>query len=95
MELSIRNNTINQHFETELEGESAYIEYRMHNDAIVLMHTWVPPVLEGRGIAAALAKWALEWVKKHKVPLIVYCPYVTAWMKRHPEYNDLLQAPLA
>jgi uncharacterized protein len=91
MDLSITNNTTNQRFETEVEGEKAFIEYRYKGDTIALMHTLVPPPLEGRGIAGALAKWALEWVKEHRVPLLVYCPYVTAWMKRHPEYDGLLQ----
>jgi predicted GNAT family acetyltransferase len=91
MDLSIHNNKTNQQFETEVEGEKAFIEYRMKGDAIALMHTWVPPALEGRGIASQLAHWVLEWVKEHKLPLVVYCPYVTVWMKKHPEYDGLLR----
>ncbi|RYZ20536.1 MAG: N-acetyltransferase [Chitinophagaceae bacterium] len=91
--MEIRNNPSARRFETEVDGEAAFIEYRMQGDIIALLHTWVPPALEGRGIAGALAKWSLEWVKEHKVPLLVYCPYVKKWMEKHPEYDGLLQKP--
>ncbi|RYY90893.1 MAG: N-acetyltransferase [Chitinophagaceae bacterium] len=83
--MTIHNNPTNQRFETVVDGETAYIEYRMKGDAIALMHTWVPEVLEGRGIASALTKWTLEWVKEKGMPLLVYCPYVKGWMERHGE----------
>ena len=93
MTYNIHNNPSSQHIETEADSEKAFIEYRMKDDAIALMHTFVPPALEGRGIAAALTNWALEYVKHEASPLIVYCPYIAAYMKKHPEYDTLLQNP--
>lgn len=90
--ITIVNNEQNLHFETKLEdGEYAFIEYRLHNNAVFLMHTEVPEKFNGKGIAGALAKYALEYVREKKLQLVVYCPYVKAYMKRHPEYNDLLE----
>jgi len=92
-EIKISNNEQNLHFETKLDGgEYAFVEYRWHKEALVLMHTLVPEGHEGKGIAGALAKFALEYAKEKKLPLMVYCPYVRAYMKRHPEYDNLLAA---
>lgn len=55
-----------------------------------LMHTFVPEILEGRGIASSLAHHALEWAREHKKPVVVYCPYVATYLKRHPEYNEVI-----
>lgn len=90
-EIKIFNNEQRQHFETKLDdGEYGFIEYRWHKGALVLMHTLVPEKYEGKGIASALAKFALEYAKDKKLGLIVYCPYVKAYMKRHAEYDYLL-----
>lgn len=89
--IQINNNEKNLHFETALDnGEFAFIEYRWHHKDLVLMHTWVPEGFEGKGIASALAKFALEYAKQHNLKVIVYCPYVNAYLKRHPEYQSLL-----
>lgn len=90
-EIKIFNNEPRHHFETLLgNGEYAFIENRWRKGALVLMHTLVPEQYEGKGIAGALAKFALEYAREKKLALVVYCPYVKAYMKRHPEYDDLL-----
>ncbi|MES2850944.1 MAG: GNAT family N-acetyltransferase [Bacteroidota bacterium] len=90
-EIKIFNNEQRLHFETKLDdGEYGFIEYRWHKGALVLMHTSVPEKYEGKGIASALAKFALDHARNKKLKLIVYCPYVRGYMKRHTEYDDLL-----
>lgn len=89
--IKIFNNEQRLHFETLLDdGDYAYIEYRWLKGTLVLMHTLVPEKHEGKGIAAALAKFALEYARNNKLMLLVYCPYVKGYMQRHPEYNGLL-----
>src|SRR6476620_5153545 len=87
---TVINNEQQQRFEIHLGEEVAFLEYRFHKNDIALMHTFVPEPLEGRGLAAALAKYSLEWAREHKKPVMVYCPYVGAYLKRHPEYNDIV-----
>jgi uncharacterized protein len=90
-EIKIFNSEQHQHFETKLDnGEYGFIEYRWHKGTLVLMHTLVPEKYEGKGIASAIAKFALEYAREKKLQLIVYCPYVRAYMMRHPEYDNLL-----
>jgi predicted GNAT family acetyltransferase len=90
-EIKIINNEKNLHFETLLiNGEFAFIEYRWHKGNMALMHTLVPEGFEGKGIAAALAKFALEYAKEKQLQIVVYCPYVNAYLKKHTEYQALV-----
>lgn len=88
---SIVNNKEKSRFEALLDdGEYAYIEYRWYYGDMALMHTVVPEDKQGQGIAAQLARFALEYAKEEKLKLMVYCPYVAAYLKKHPEYNYLV-----
>lgn len=90
MEYSVINNTAQQQFEVHAEGNVATLVYRFYKNDIALMHTDVPDALGNRGIASALAKFALEWAKEQNKKIMVYCPFVASYLKRHPEYNFLI-----
>ncbi len=86
----VNNNEKTQRFQIHEAGELAYLEYRYFKNDIALMHTFVPEVLEGKGIASTLAHYALEWAKENQKPVIVYCPFVAAYLKKHTEYNSII-----
>ena len=89
--LAIVNNTQQQQFQVRVDGELAYLEYRMYKGDIALMHTEVPEKIGGRGIASVLAVYALTYAREHKIPVMVYCPFVAGWLKKHPnEFRDVL-----
>ena len=87
---TVINNQQEQRFEIHDSGEVAYLEYRFYKNDIALMHTLVPDALAGRGIASALAHYALEWAKADQKPVKVYCSFVSAYLKTHPEYDDII-----
>lgn len=88
----ITTNTVNKRFEVKLEDKYAFLEYRLYDGNIALMHTEVPDTLGGRGIASALAVYAFNYAKENNLPVIVYCPFVTTFLKRHPEYQSQVVA---
>jgi predicted GNAT family acetyltransferase len=90
LDTPIINNTKLSRFETEIDGEFAYVDYRFHKDDIALMHTFVPEIARGKGISSALAKFSLEWVKEHNLKLMVYCPVIAKYIQEHPEYESLV-----
>ena len=73
-----------------MDGELAVLQYRFYKNDIALMHTEVPEKLSGKGLASALAKYALEWAKNNNKKVMVYCPFVASYLKKHPEYNFLI-----
>jgi len=86
----IINNEKRRRFETEIDGEFAYVDYRFYKGDIALMHTFVPEFARGRRISSNLAKFALEYVKEQKLKLMVYCPFIAKYIKLHPEYEPLI-----
>ena len=84
------NNPERQQFQVNLDGEVAFLEYRFSEGVLVLMHTEVPDKLGGRGIASALAAYAFGYAREHGLRVKVYCPFVLAWMKKHPEMGTMV-----
>lgn len=77
-------------FETG-EGENkSVLEYRFYKNSIALMHTAVPESMKGRGIASALAAFAFQYAKENNKPVMVYCPFVAAYVKKHEEVKEQL-----
>lgn len=89
-ELNIKHNAAAQHFEYTENGKAAFIEYKIIDRSIAFMHTYVPPEMEGRGIAGALTVFAFNYAKEHHMPVIVYCPYIRGYVKKHPELKEQL-----
>jgi predicted GNAT family acetyltransferase len=89
--LEVRNNTEEEQFEVPLnDGDLGVIVYRMHGeDVYVMLHTEVPPAYGGKGIADKLVHDALDMVRAEGKKVIAICPYVKAYIKRHPDYQDL------
>jgi predicted GNAT family acetyltransferase len=77
-------------FEAAFDEGLAVCAYRRQGNLLLVTHTEVPPRLEGRGIAAALVKAALDWARAEGLRVRPLCSYVAAYMRRHPQTQDLL-----
>jgi uncharacterized protein len=66
--------------------------YRLEPGVIELVHTDVAPKWEGKGVGGALVKGALDDVRARGLKMRPFCPFVRAYIKRHPEYQDLVAA---
>jgi uncharacterized protein len=86
----VRNNTAQNRFELDVDGEQAVAYYRMAPGVITFIHTEVPQALSGRGIGTKLIRGALEMVRAQGLKVVPQCPFVSAFMGKHSEYNDLL-----
>lgn len=89
MSISVRHNSAQQRFEAEVEGQLGVAEYRLSNGVMVMFHTYVPPQVEGRGIAAEIVRAALEYARGQGLRVDAQCSYVRAYMQRHPDTQDL------
>jgi hypothetical protein len=65
--------------------------YRQRPDALVLLHTEVSEALEGQGLGAQLVAGALDDIRARGLKLVPLCPFVSAYLRRHPEYADLVR----
>ena len=90
---SIKNNPDAHRYETILDGLVCELNYSLDEGVMSMNRVYVPPALEGRGIAGALTKFALDDCADNQWAVIPRCPYVAAWIKRHPEYHSLVYSP--
>jgi uncharacterized protein len=88
---TVRNNTALHRFELDADGHTAVAYYRLSPGVITFTHTEVPPALSGHGIGSALARGALETVRSLGLKVVAECPFVGAFIGKHPEFNDLLR----
>ena len=89
-QVTVRDNAEEGRYEAEVEGQLGMAEYMRRGDTIIFVHTEVPEELEGQGIAAQIVRFALDDVRARGLKVIARCPYVAAYIRRHPEYQDLL-----
>ncbi|MCR8556535.1 N-acetyltransferase [Mucilaginibacter sp. BJC16-A38] len=88
--VNVVNNEEKLRFEVSLNGEFAYIEYRYYKKDIAFMHTTVPDPFKGKGIASAMAVAALNFAKNRHYKIMLYCPFVSRYVREHPEYHALV-----
>jgi hypothetical protein len=90
-ELRILDNPAGQRYEARLDDRTVgFSEYRRVGDRMIFHHTEVDPAVEGRGIGSRLAQGALDDVRYRGLRITVKCPFIAAWLERHPGYEDLL-----
>ncbi len=69
---------------------AGFSEYRTHADRIVFTHTEVDPAFAGKGIGSRLAAGALDDVRARGLKVTPICPFIAAYIRRHPTYADLV-----
>jgi uncharacterized protein len=80
-----------QRYEARVDGVLAgFIDYRLKRGGIALIHTEVLPGHEGQGLAGELVRSALDDARRRGLPVIASCPYVRAYVERHPETHDIV-----
>ena len=90
VELVVADNAEKRRYEARQGSEVAgFILYRLGPGRMTLIHTEVAPALEGRGIASQLVKGALDDIRRRGLTVVPICPFVRAYLRRHPEYADL------
>jgi hypothetical protein len=86
----VRDNRERHRFELRVEGETAFAAYCREGPNIVFTHTVVPEALSGRGIGSRLVRSALDTVQAEGLKVVPLCPFVRAYIEKHPEEQDLL-----
>jgi predicted GNAT family acetyltransferase len=91
-DIQVTDNAEEHRFEAHVDGALAgFAAYRFRGNHIVFTHTEVDPAFEGHGVGGVLARGALDQVRaagEHDV--VAMCPFIAAWIARHPSYQDLL-----
>jgi predicted GNAT family acetyltransferase len=92
MDATVADNAERKRFEMPLPGgDMAMIAYQLDTEGrLVLLHTEVPPAYAGQGYGSVLARGAFELIRASDRKVVVKCPFLSAFLGRHPQYNDLI-----
>jgi uncharacterized protein len=94
-EVSVRDNPGNSRFEVYVDGRLAgFSAYEVSDGVITFTHSEVDDAYEGQGVGSTLVRSSLDQVRaRGGLRVRPRCPFVRAWIDRHPDYRDLLRAP--
>jgi predicted GNAT family acetyltransferase len=70
-----------------LAGSSFYHD---RGDVRSFNHTEIDPAYEGRGLGSRLIRGALDDTRARGLSVLPFCPFVHAFIARHPDYLDLV-----
>ena len=84
-DLKTDNNALASRFEAFVNGNLAVLDYRIEGATIFLLYVEVPASEQGRGIASKLSRAALEFSRDNRLKVVARCPFIAAYMRRHPE----------
>lgn len=91
-DLKLSVNESLHHLELKVGDITAFIEYKLTGTNLFLIHTEVPHELEGKGVGTAIIQKALQYAKDLHYSIIPICPFVRAYLKRHPEWNSFVSS---
>jgi uncharacterized protein len=91
MDARVRNDVADHRYVIDEDGEVAgFVMYRDRPGLIAFVHTEIDPRFEGRGLGGALVSSALDDARGRELVVLPFCPFVNAYIQRHPEYQDLV-----
>jgi DNA polymerase-4 len=74
---------------------AGFAAYRRRNGATVFVHTVIEPEFEGKGLGSVLARHALDATVARGETIVPVCPFIAAYLRKHPEYEEHVQWPNA
>jgi predicted GNAT family acetyltransferase len=91
----VQNDPDNSRYTARVDGELAgFTEYEMLQGRHVFFHTETDPSYAGKGVGSTLVKEALDDVRAGGGTIVPLCPFVAAFVRRHPDYRDLVDREL-
>jgi len=87
---SVTDNPVRHRFELAVDGQTAFAVYHREPGLLTITYVESPLALRGGGVAGRLMQGVLEQARAEGLKVVPVCGYAVAYMKRHPEYADLM-----
>jgi predicted GNAT family acetyltransferase len=81
---TINHDAAAHRFTATVEDHLAVLDYTLVGGVMSIMHTNVPPAVQGRGIAAELMAAALSAARASGWTVDPVCSYAVEYLRRHP-----------
>lgn len=90
--MDIKDNKEKSRFEVEIEGSTAFVEYKTEPDVLVLTHTEVPKELGGRGVASEMVEVVLLQAELRGYKIKPECGFIKSYIEKHPEWKSIVKS---
>ncbi|MBA2739341.1 MAG: N-acetyltransferase [Nocardioidaceae bacterium] len=91
--VNVREAPERKRFEILVDGEVVgFAVYHLEDGRAAIPHTEVDPAHGGQGLASELVHTVLEAARQHEHQVLPYCPFVSAYIRKHTEYIGLVPA---
>lgn len=88
--MTVTHDTDRTRFVAATDAGEAELTYQRTTDGVIVFtHTGVPAAAEGQGVGSALVRAGLAFAREEGLRVLPLCPFVKAYMQRHPETHDL------
>lgn len=76
---------------TDPDGQlrTVFADYAVQGGTRVILHVEADPALRGTGAAGQFMQAMAEHARSEKLKLAPRCSYAVAWLKRHPDFDDV------
>ncbi len=88
--MNISRNSDHSQLEAVKDGQTAVAQYRLNGAQMTITHIIVPSPIEGQGVGSALCQFVIQTARDEDLKIVPQCPFMAAYLKRHPENNDVL-----
>ena len=89
---TVRDNDARHRYELLVDDDVVgELIYRARDGVVTLIHTEIAPEFEGHGLGDQLVAHVLDGVRASGRRIVPVCPFVVAYLRRHPEYQDLVE----
>ena len=77
-------------FELDVDGQIVFANYRREGGVVHITHVEAPVALRGSGAAGRLMEGTAQMARANGDKLHPICSYAVSWLRRHPDYNDII-----
>ena len=77
-------------FVVRIGGDEAYVVYQRSGDVLDVQHTYTPPALRGRDIAARLTDALVAYAQAEGLKIEPSCSYTRRYLGQRPELRGLI-----
>lgn len=88
----LHDNTDAGQYETVIDGQTVFARYRRDGNVLTILWVEAPAALRGTGAAGKLMKLVAAEARTQGWSVVPVCGYAAAWLRRSPEYRDLVAA---
>lgn len=91
----VRHDEKQQRYQLEIGDKTlGFAAYREDDDRLVFTHTEVDPTLEGQGMGSVLIRQSLDDARRRGKRIVPVCGFVAAYVKKHQDWNDIIDSPV-